>query len=336
MDVLYIPQLDEIDTSGEQGGSAARYKLVKRVPEDGTVLLTDRAVTRVELTTADPVRLVVPPLVKGLVRDFFARIVITAEETPEITFAAPSGETISFEDAEEDVFTCETGVNVFTFTETDEGIFIVNRKQVDIELEISFDACGGTLDKAKETYRLGAQYGSLPTPALSGMVFKGWFTEAEEGTEVKASDRCKTGVTKLFAHWTVYVDPFVEAICPSGNLTFFTSGDAEWYVDTDSTARSGAIGDSQSTSLSTTLIGPGTLSFRACSSSESSYDKLEALLDGTSFASVSGERTWTQYQKSVPAGSHELVFRYSKDGSVANGRDCCWIDDVVWTPEGGS
>ena len=46
MDVLYIPQLDEIGTGGEGGegggGTAARYRLLRRVPEDGTVMLTDR------------------------------------------------------------------------------------------------------------------------------------------------------------------------------------------------------------------------------------------------------------------------------------------------------
>ena len=41
MDVLYSPQLDEIDTGGagegggSGGGTAARYRLLRRVPEDG-------------------------------------------------------------------------------------------------------------------------------------------------------------------------------------------------------------------------------------------------------------------------------------------------------------
>ena len=152
MEVLYIPQLDEVDASGE-GGANARYRLLKRTPEKNTVLLTDRAVTRVELATNDPVKLVVPPEVKGQVRDFFVRIVITAEEVPEITFASPAGETISFEDADEDVLTCEIGSNVFAFTETDSGIFMVNRKQIDIDVEVEFDPCGGLLDKTKDFVR---------------------------------------------------------------------------------------------------------------------------------------------------------------------------------------
>ena len=59
MDVLYIPQLDEIGTGGGgdsggeggggSGGTVARYRILRRVPEDGVVVLTDRAVTRVDI-----------------------------------------------------------------------------------------------------------------------------------------------------------------------------------------------------------------------------------------------------------------------------------------------
>ena len=287
MDVLYIPQLDEGDGGGD--GTAGRYRLLKRVPEDGTLNLTDRAVIRVELAANDPLRLVVPPLVKGAMRDFFVRLVITADEIPEVTFAAPTGETISFEDVDEDVFKCEIGVNVFAFTETDQGIFIVNRKQVDIDQEVELDPCGGDLDKTKYTFKLGAQYGTLPRPTMAGMVFQGWFTEAEGGVKVEATDRCKTGVTKLHAQWEVYVDPFVDAICPAKNLTFFSEGESPWFVDGDGAARSGAIGDNGSTSLTTTVQGAGTLAFRWRTSSEGSYDCLRVRLDGTEASRISGE-----------------------------------------------
>ena len=334
MDVLYIPQFDEGEGGGD--GTAGRYRLLKRVPGDGTVNLTDRAVTRVELAANDPLRLVVPPLVKGAVRDFFVRLVITADEIPEVTFAAPTGETISFEDVDEDVFKCEVGVNVFAFTETDQGIFIVNRKQVDIDQEVEFDPCGGDLDKTKYIFKLGAQYGTLPRPTMVGMVFQGWFTEAEGGVKVEATDRCKTGVTKLHAQWEVYVDPFVDAICPAKNLTFFSEGESPWFVDGDGAARSGAIGDNGSTSLTTTVQGAGTLAFRWRTSSEGRYDCLRVRLDGTEASSISGESGWLDFSLTVGgAGSHTVEWAYTKDGSVADGEDCGWIDDVSWTPAEG-
>ena len=349
MDVLYIPQLDEIGTGGGgesggeggggSGGTAARYRILRRVPEDGVVVLTDRAVTRVDIATdGGSLRLVVPPEAKGTARDFFVRLVITADEIPEVTFAAPAGETISFEDVDDDVFKCETGVNVFAFTELDNGIFIVNRKMVDIDMEVEFDPCGGTLDKTKFTFKLGAAYSKLPAPSMSGYVFQGWFTTAEgdEGVKVSEADRCKTGVTRLYARWAVYVDPFIAAICPAGDLTFFTEGDAEWFVDGGDTARSGGIGDDQATTLKTVVQGRGTLSFRWRTSSESEYDWLRLRVDGNEVGRISGWRDWEGFSHVIDGnGSHTVEWRYDKDGSVSDGEDCGWIDDVVWTPAEG-
>lgn len=343
MDLLYIPQLDEMDTSGE-GGANTRYRLLKRTPENGIVLLTDRAVTRVELATNAPVKFVLPPEVKGQVRDFFVRIVITAEELPEITFAAPSGETISFEDADEDVLSCEVGSNIFAFTETDAGIFMVNRKQIDIDIEIEFDPRGGILDQTKLVYKLGAAYSSLPTPVFPGMVFLGWHTEAEEGTKVSANDRCKTALVKLYARWATYVDPFVDAICSARNLTFFTSGNANWFRDetafasSPASARSGAITDNESSSLTTSVIGRGTLTFTWKISSEANYDRLQFFVDGDCIVDdFSGERDWEEFSYRIETdGTHNVEWRYVKDGSVSDGQDCGWVDDVVWTSEGGT
>ena len=337
MDVLYIPQLDEIGSGGDgDGGGAARYRLLKRTPEDGVVNLTDRAVTRVEISAdAGPLKLVVPPEVRGSVRDFFVRLVITADEIPEVAFAAPTGEAISFEDVDEDVFKCEVGVNVFAFTETDAGIFIVNRKMVDIDLEVEFDPCGGTLDKTTQTFKLGAQYSALPKPSMAGYTFIGWFTAEEDGVAVSSTDRCKTGVTKLYAHWEVYVDPFVAAICEERNLTFFSEGESPWFVDGDA-ARSGAIGDDGSTTLSTTVQGKGTLAFRWRTSSEWDYDWLRIRVDGNEVASISGSRDWESFSHSIESdGSHTVEWAYTKDGSVSDGEDCGWIDNVVWTPAEG-
>jgi len=50
---------------GSGGGTAARYRILRRVPEDGVVVLTDRAVTRVDIATdGGSLRLVVPPEAK--------------------------------------------------------------------------------------------------------------------------------------------------------------------------------------------------------------------------------------------------------------------------------
>ena len=337
MDVLYIPQLDEGDAG--ESPTAGRYRLLKRTPEDGVVVLTDRAVTRVEVTSQGPLKLVVPPLVKGAVRDFFVRLVVSADNAPEVTFAAPTGETISLEEADEDVLKCEPGVNTFAFTETDEGVFLVNRKRVFLTQQIEFDPRGGEMDALTVSFRLGEEYGALPRPLRGGHAFVGWLTEPDGGIEVVDGDRCKTEVTKLYARWEEYDDPFAEAICPAGNLMFFSDGPTPWFVEDaggaePGAARSGRIGGDGRTSLRTNVAGRGTLSFRWRVSSEASYDYLRLLVDGMEIAKISGERGWEPYSLPVPgSGSHTVEWRYDKDASCDTGSDCGWVDDVAWTEE---
>ena len=179
--------------SGGGGGDSSRtsgYPLVKAVVTDGAVGLQDRSVTRVELKTPDPVRINFPPRVEGVARDFLLRLVITADSVPEVTFAVPEGETFSFEESDDNTFSCAVGVNVFAFTETDDGLFVVSRKLVSIVQEVAFDPNGGEVERPKGDFTLGAKYGSLPVPTRTGYTFLRWLTE--DGVEVKETDTVKT------------------------------------------------------------------------------------------------------------------------------------------------
>ena len=317
---------------GSDAGAPAGYRLVRAVPTDGAVGLRDRCVTRIEVTDGGaPLRIVVPPKTEGVARDFFVRLVVTSDGIPEITFAAPTGEAVSFEGQDGGVLACGWGVNVFAFTETDEGAFLVNRKQVDVSVEVAFDPCGGEIGEASRSYVLGAKYGSLPAASRDGHLFLGWFTEAEGGVAVDGASRCKTGVATLYAHWEEVVDVFAPAICPGGGLSFNTDGDAPWFIDADGTARSGAVGDDQSSSLRTSVEGAGRLSFSWRTSSEEGFDRLCLFVDGAEAASVSGETDWADVAADIDGGGrHAVEWRYGKDGSVANGEDCGWLRDVAW------
>jgi uncharacterized repeat protein (TIGR02543 family) len=336
MDVLYIPQLDETGSGGEGegGGVAARYRILRRVPEDGVVNLSDRAITRIDVANGcDALRLVVPPEAKGSARDFLVRLVVTADEIPEVTFAAPSGETISFEEESTETFRCVVGVNVFAFTETDQGAFVVHRKAVSLAQQVSFDANGGTVETPARDYLLGARYEELPTPTRTGYSFLGWTTE--DGVEVKPTDTVKTSVARLVAQWEVYVDKFAPAIGQGGGLVFVSDGDSKWTLDADEergdVARSGAIGDGQKTSLYTEFEGAGTISFCWKISSESGYDRGVFLVDGVQKVTISGEQPWRTYAVVVSGeGRHTAEWRYQKDESVSRGSDCVWLDDVAW------
>ena len=320
-------------SGGGEGGRSAGYPLVKAVVTDGAVGLQDRSVTRVELKTPDPVRINFPPRTAGVARDFLLRLVITADSVPEVTFAVPTGETFSFEEGDDNTFACVTGVNVFAFTETDDGLFVVNRKLVSIAQEVTFDPNGGTVEAPTRDYILGAKYGSLPVPTRTGYTFLRWLTE--DGVEVQATDTVKTSVARLVAAWEVYIDKYAPAIGPASGLVFTTDGDAQWTLDADSSrgdvARSGTVGDNQRSSLFTEFDGAGTLSFWWKVSSESGYDKATLFVDGVAKATASGEQAWRKWSIVVSgSGRHRAEWRYQKDGSVAKGGDCVWLDDVAW------
>ena len=132
--------------------------------------------------------------------------------------------------------------------------------------------------------------------------------------------------------------------------TFTTSGDggAGWTRVTDATApngeamKSGAIGNSSAygsfarTVLSTTVMGPGTVSFSWKASCEDDapdyeWDHGEFAVDGVVKAYVSGETGWTNVSVAVTGpGEHTLTWTYLKDDVESEGEDCIWVGGFGW------
>ncbi len=121
------------------------------------------------------------------------------------------------------------------------------------------------------------------------------------------------------------------------SLSWTTGGDANWFGQTANShdgvdaAQSGAIGNNQSTWLTATVTGPGTLSFWWKVSSETNWDKLCYYYDGVEDDCRSGDGNWTQKSRSIDAGTHTLKWKYSKDGSTIGYSDAGWVDQVEFT-----
>ncbi|MHC4702985.1 MAG: hypothetical protein ACYTFQ_20665, partial [Planctomycetota bacterium] len=122
-----------------------------------------------------------------------------------------------------------------------------------------------------------------------------------------------------------------------GAFGWLTYGDAGWTVTSDESysgthsAQAGSIGGSESTTLSLSLdCTSGDVSFYYKVSSESGFDHLEFYIDGTRKGRWSGEEDWTRVSFAVTAGSRTFEWTYVKDGSVSDGDDTAWIDDVVF------
>ena len=126
------------------------------------------------------------------------------------------------------------------------------------------------------------------------------------------------------------INPMIWNNDPEHPWTLTTST----FYDGQVCARSGAITDNQSSSLSldyTSNIN-GEISFCLQVSSEQNYDWLRFYIDDAQKAEWSGEYYWMTRSYTVRPGTHTFTWTYSKDYSVSNGSDCAWIDYIILPP----
>ena len=122
-------------------------------------------------------------------------------------------------------------------------------------------------------------------------------------------------------------------------LVWSSGGDAGWFGQSalsyygGSAAQSGRITHNQSSSMQTTVTGPGILQFYWKVSSELFCDRLKFYIDGVMQpGSISGRIDWTQKSFSLSAGRHILKWSYEKDSGTGVGLDAGWVDKVEWWP----
>ena len=130
--------------------------------------------------------------------------------------------------------------------------------------------------------------------------------------------------------------PIADAI-DNTNLSFTSSGDANWYGQTPTfyydsdAAQSGDIGDNQQSCMQTTVAGSSDLSFYWKVSS-GNYDYLRFYIDDSvQSGRISGETDWQQKFYQLSAGDKALKWCYSKDLFADGGSDAGWVDKIVNT-----
>jgi hypothetical protein len=127
----------------------------------------------------------------------------------------------------------------------------------------------------------------------------------------------------------------------SGTLVspWSTAGNALWTsaittaYSGSRAATSGNISHSQQSAMQITLnfSVSGSISFWHMESSESGYDYLNFYIDGVSQGAWSGSTAWSKATFPVSAGSHVMMWRYSKDSSVDAGLDLARVDYIEVT-----
>ena len=125
---------------------------------------------------------------------------------------------------------------------------------------------------------------------------------------------------------------------------FETGGDLPFVRVDDATApdgeamKSGAITDGQRSVLSTTVTGPGTLSFSWRTSCEEDpqheWDHAEFAVDGTVLLKLDGVTAWTGESVDIVGnGEHTVEWRYVKDEVESAGDDAAWVANYQWTSD---
>lgn len=130
--------------------------------------------------------------------------------------------------------------------------------------------------------------------------------------------------------FNVAIDDTVTTWTQSGNMQWF--GEDSDFTYGGSAVRSGPLGDSQNSGFSTTVAGPVNIDW-VWKVSSARTDVLRVRVDGTNYASISGEVDWTTKTLQLGSGNHIVQWQYIKDSSGKSGSDCGWVDHVrIMTP----
>ncbi len=139
---------------------------------------------------------------------------------------------------------------------------------------------------------------------------------------------------------TITVNPTVSMAVDNETLVFDDAGTTPWYGqmvashDGVDAARSGAVsGDGVFSTLSTTVFGPGTLSFWwKVSCSLSNHARLYYSTEGYSNDEIYGEVDWEYQEYYIPPGPQTLSWKYYKQFDLPDGADAGWVDEITFTP----
>lgn len=192
---------------------------------------------------------------------------------------------------------------------------------------------------AANTFELGnLNAGESVEKAVSITVANG----VTEGASYEIAYLLTAGHYSLQGIHVVTIGNVVESF-ETGDFSMYNwqfSGSANWTVVSTGAhtgtycAKSGTIGSSSRTDLviTTEVLADGELSFFKKVSSENGYDKLYFYIDNVEKGNWSGEVAWSEETYAITTGTHTFKWSYQKDGSVNNGSDCAWVDDIKFPP----
>ena len=185
--------------------------------------------------------------------------------------------------------------------------------------------------------------GSNPS-SEHGLLYTG-VVEIEGSVTIRAIAVCDDWLTSEVSSASTVRLPWSASECLNAvDLMFEFGGDADWKRDLQeshdgvASMQSGAIGNYQKSEVRTTVTGSGELSFWCRTSSECDesdgepYDGLMVYVDDVAQGDLMGGNIqWANVCLKVSGnGDHTVRWVYEKDKSGSGGKDCVWLDEIVW------
>ena len=144
------------------------------------------------------------------------------------------------------------------------------------------------------------------------------------------ADRPRNVSIQLFA---------AEAAVENGGvpIAWHPGDDVPWRVEQNETAadglclRSGEIGTNETSTVATTVDGPGRISFDwKVPAGRGDYCRF--LVDGVETNSIMRKTNWTTVTLDLGPGPHELSWVFSRGTGLATGENAAFLDNVAWRP----
>ena len=115
-------------------------------------------------------------------------------------------------------------------------------------------------------------------------------------------------------------------------------GQYETNHDGIDAAASPSVSTGQQARFTTSVTGPGTLSFWWKVSSRTNSGILALMIDNvtqTTPAAISGTTGgWSQIVVNIPAGTHPIAWRYNRDSGAIDGENRGYVDEIKFIPDG--
>ena len=154
-------------------------------------------------------------------------------------------------------------------------------------------------------------------------------------------DEIPSGVS-IVAYYRYWLSETIAIISEPSQPEFYNRKGWGWFAqittssDGTSAARSPEIASNETSRLSTTVLGPGTLAWKWKADMAGSAG-VKVYLDGEDLyddgIKLEGNSGWTDAMLEIESfGNHAIAFEYWNAGTTNTLSDCAYIDQVSWTP----